>query len=543
MKRLFDLVLSASLLVLFSPLLVLVAVAIRLNSKGPVVFRQARSGKDGVPFDIWKFRTMVADADRLGPIITTAGDSRVTRVGALLRRTKLDELPQLVNVLRGEMSFVGPRPEVPKYVALYTPAQRAVLNVRPGITGISQLEMRDEEAQLEGVKDIEAAYIERLMPAKLRLDLEYVRSHSFVGDLSILLRTAFRLSDVPQERRTAGQRTLRKFILRFRKVPIVIVQLMVVALANYAAFLLRFDGRPPAIDLRLFWQALPWLVIIRGLTFIPFRLYEGLWRYTSIYDLRMLLGGILTSSVLFALYVRGPLGPRGYSRSVLFIDFVLLTLILGGMRLLRRISTEAFLSGTTSNRLLVYGAGGAGEMIVREIRQKPSFGFRPIGFIDDDPRKMGMRIHGVRVLGTSEHLPAIIRRHRPSAFLIAVPNAAPERIRSIYEELKPFNLPIKILPKLQDMLEGRAKVRQIRTLAVEDLLSRPPVGLDESAVDELVRGRRIMVTGAGGSIGSELCRQILVQADRLISSSATKTACTRFDRTGAQQPLQARSVP
>jgi len=508
-KRLFDVALSATLLVISSPVLLLIAIAIRLESRGPAIFRQARVGKDEVSFDIWKFRTMVEDAARLGPVITTAGDSRVTRVGAWLRRTKLDELPQLVNVLRGEMSFVGPRPEVPKYVALYTQAQRAVLTVRPGVTGISQIEMRDEEAQLEGVEDIEAAYVQRLMPAKLRLDLDYVRGQSLGTDLSILLRTVFRLSDVPQERRSDAKPTVRRSILRFRRIPIALVQLLVAALSNYSAFLLRFEGHPPARDLQLFWEALPWLVVIRGLAFVPFRLYEGLWRYTSIYDLRMLLGGILTSSVVFTLFVRGPFGLEGYSRSVLVIDFVLLTLVLGGMRLLRRISTEVSLSGTSSNRLLVYGAGGAGEMIVREIRQKPAFGFRPIGFVDDDPRKVGTSIHGVRVLGTSRDLPAIVRKQHPAAFLIAVPNASPERIRTIFEELKPFDLPIKILPRLQDVLEGRRKVSQIRTLAVEDLMSRPPIGLDEAAVDGLIRGRRIMVTGAGGSIGSELCRQIL----------------------------------
>jgi FlaA1/EpsC-like NDP-sugar epimerase/lipopolysaccharide/colanic/teichoic acid biosynthesis glycosyltransferase len=508
-KRAFDIVMSAGLLLVSSPLLVLIAIVIRLESRGPVIFRQTRSGKDGVPFDIWKFRTMVADADRLGPVITTAGDSRVTRVGAFLRRTKLDELPQLVNVLRGDMSFVGPRPEVPKYVALYTPVQRAVLTVRPGITGISQLEMRDEEAQLDGVEDIEAAYIQRLMPAKLRLDLDYIRDHSLWTDLSILVRTVFRLSDVPMERRGDKKRSVRRTLMRFRKIPIVIAQLVVVALCNYSAFLLRFDGTPPRRDLQLFWLALPWLILIRGLVFVPFRLYEGLWRYTGIYDLRMLVGGMLTSTLVFTAYVRGPFGPLGYSRSVILIDFVLVTVVLGGLRLLRRISTEVSVAGKSADRLLVYGAGGAGEMIVREIRQQPSFGFRPVGFIDDDPRKIGTSIHGVRVLGTSADLPKIVAKHRPSAFLIAVPTAAPERIRAIFEDLKPFDLPIKTLPKLQDMLEGRKKVSQIRTLAVEDLMARPPVGLDEAAVDGLVRGRRVMVTGAGGSIGSELCRQIL----------------------------------
>lgn len=507
-KRLFDIVVSAVLLALSSPVLLLVAIAIRLDSRGPVIFRQARSGKGGVPFDIFKFRTMVANADRLGPVITTAGDPRVTRVGGWLRRTKLDELPQLVNVLRGEMSFVGPRPEVPRYVALYTPAQRAVLTVRPGITGISQLELRDEEARLEGVDDIENAYIHRLLPAKLNLDLEYVRNRSLGTDLSILVRTAFRLSDVPRERGDARHHVGRA-LLRHRRIPVIVVQLVMVAFSNYAAFLLRFDGHPPPISLSLFWQALPWLVVIRGAVFVPFRLYEGLWRYTGIYDLQMLLGGILTSSLVFVAYVWSPIGPPGYSRSIFFIDAGLLTLSLGGLRLIRRMATEVSVISGMSNRVVVYGAGSAGEMIVREARQQPALRLRPVGFIDDDPRKVGMRIHGVRVLGTSDDLPAIVRRLKPSAFLIAVPNAAPERIAAIVETLESCNLPIKILPKLRDMLDVGGVVSAIRPLAVEDFLARRSISLDEAPVDRLIRGRRVLVTGAGGSIGSELCRQIM----------------------------------
>jgi len=542
-KRAIDIALSASALVLLGPILLLVAVAIRLDSRGSIIFRQARAGRDGVPFGIWKFRTMVADAERLGPVITTAGDARVTRVGAWLRRTKLDELPQLVNVLRGEMSFVGPRPEVPKYVALYTPAQRAVLNVRPGITGISQLEWRDEEAQLHGVEDIEAAYVQRLLPAKLRLDMEYVRNQSLGTDLSILVRTAFRLTDVPQERGADTRRTVRRTVIRYRRAPVVVMQLLVVALSNYAAFLLRFDGVLPVRDALLFWQGLPWLLLIRGVTFVPFRLYEGLWRYTSIYDLQMLLGGILTSSLMFGGYALSSVGPAGYPRSVLIIDFILLTLALGGLRLIRRITTELALTGPTFNRLLVYGAGDAGEMIVREIRQKPSFGYRPVGFIDDDPRKIGTSIHGVRVLGTSEHLASIVKRHRPSAFLIAVPNSAPERIRSIVEVLEAFNLPIKILPKLQDVLDGQGTVGQIRALSVEDLLARQPIGLDKAPVNKLIHGRRVMVSGAGGSIGSELCRQILKFSPALLvlferHENSLHTIRLELDRTSASDAVR-----
>lgn len=188
LKRGFDVILSVLALVVLSPLLLLVGLLVRLTSRGPVLYRAQRVGRDGVPFVLLKFRTMVSDADRHGPAITTAGDSRVTPVGRLLRRAKLDELPQLVNVLRGEMSLVGPRPEAPRYVELYTPAQREILRVRPGITSPASLRFRHEESLLTG-PDPETHYIKTIMPAKIALDLDYARRASLGHDLVIILQT------------------------------------------------------------------------------------------------------------------------------------------------------------------------------------------------------------------------------------------------------------------------------------------------------------------------------------------------------------------
>jgi len=188
-KRAFDILSSAAGLALLSPLLVVIAAAVKLDSPGPVLFRGQRVGRYGREFHIWKFRTMVAGAERAGPGITVANDSRVTRVGRLLRRTKLDELPQLVNVLRGEMSLVGPRPEDPRYVALYPPEQRAqVLSVRPGVTSPASVRFRDEESALSG-EDWETAYVQTVMPAKLALDLEYVQNASLLRDVGLIVRT------------------------------------------------------------------------------------------------------------------------------------------------------------------------------------------------------------------------------------------------------------------------------------------------------------------------------------------------------------------
>jgi len=180
---------SSAALIVASPLLLLIAAAIKLTSPGPVLFRQPRVGRGGRSFAIWKFRTMVEGAHDRGPAITASGDPRVTPVGRLLRRTKLDELPQLVNVWRGEMSLVGPRPEVPRYVAGYSEEDRSVLAIRPGITDLASIAFRDEESVLAQFADREQAYVHVLLPRKLALAREYLRRQSFKLDLELLLRT------------------------------------------------------------------------------------------------------------------------------------------------------------------------------------------------------------------------------------------------------------------------------------------------------------------------------------------------------------------
>ncbi len=189
-KRLFDLLAATFALILLAPAFLLIAIAIRLDSPGPVFFRQERVGRGGVSFRIHKFRTMRADAVQAGPQITVGADPRITTVGRLLRRAKLDELPQLIDVIAGTMSLVGPRPEVPRYVAMYPPEVRAkVLSVRPGITDPASIEYRDENALLAGTADPERVYIEQIMPAKLRHAIRYVETMSFATDLRLIGET------------------------------------------------------------------------------------------------------------------------------------------------------------------------------------------------------------------------------------------------------------------------------------------------------------------------------------------------------------------
>jgi FlaA1/EpsC-like NDP-sugar epimerase len=295
-------------------------------------------------------------------------------------------------------------------------------------------------------------------------------------------------------------------ILRIRQYRLIALQLALVVVANRAAFVLRFDGHEPAWAVDAWLQMLPWLVVIRGIAFAPFRLYQGRWRYTSVYELKAIVEAVAVSSLLFAAVASSPAGPAVYPRSVFVVDAILLMIALGGVRVARRLYVE-FSTRSTGKRLLIIGAGDAGETLVRDIRASADNEYQPIGFIDDDATKAGHRIHDVPVLGTRQDLPRILSTHQPDEVLIAIPSADPGLLRAIVRSLEPHRIPIKTLPQLREIV-GRVELRQIRTLGFEDLLARAPVGIDRAPLDRLIAGRRVLVTGAGGSIGGELCRQI-----------------------------------
>ena len=189
MKRLFDILFSALGLLFLSPIFLIIAILIKREDRGPILYRGVRIGKFGKTFKIFKFRTLVANAEKIGGPSTADDDPRITKVGKLIRKYKLDELPQLINVLKGEMSFVGPRPEVPFYVKMFTEEERTILSLRPGITDWASLWNPDEGATLAGSPDPEKTYMEKIRPEKIRLQLKYVRERSFWADLKILLLT------------------------------------------------------------------------------------------------------------------------------------------------------------------------------------------------------------------------------------------------------------------------------------------------------------------------------------------------------------------
>lgn len=189
LKRVFDIIVAGLLLVVLSPVMIILSIMIKADSKGPVFFRQVRVTRYGKPFRIFKFRTMVDHADEIGTQVTTKGDARVTKIGKRLRGCRLDELPQLFNILTGDMTFVGTRPEVPKYVEHYTNVMKATLLLPAGVTSMTSIEYKDEERLLESADDADDVYIKTILPEKMKYNLEAIKKFSFLEDIKTMLAT------------------------------------------------------------------------------------------------------------------------------------------------------------------------------------------------------------------------------------------------------------------------------------------------------------------------------------------------------------------
>ena len=308
---------------------------------------------------------------------------------------------------------------------------------------------------------------------------------------------------------------VKQLVLRFRRPIAVVVYLGLSWAANVLAFLLRFDGQVPPETWAVQITMLPWLLAARAGGFMAFGQFRGLWRYASLYDLRVIVMAVATSSFGFYILVRWVFAQPNYPRSIYPLDALVLVALLGTFRMARRVYHEVR-AQPSGRKVLIVGAGNAGEMIVRDMLHNTDYDRSPIGFVDDAPGKQGERIHGVPVLGRCADLARVVEQAKPDDVLIAMPSASAAVIREVVNALQPYHVNITTLPKLSEIVSGKVGVAQIRKLAIEDLLSRPPVKLDSEPVRQLLAGRCIMVTGAGGSIGSELCRQIAAQQPKTL---------------------------
>ena len=310
-----------------------------------------------------------------------------------------------------------------------------------------------------------------------------------------------------------------------------------IALAWWLAFELRFDQGVPRYYDTLFRRTILIVVAIKLVVFVLFRFYDRWWRYVSIRDMWSAVRGVTAASLVASLtvYFFAPVASVRLPRSVAIMDWLLLLGLIAGTRLLARSVIERPGKGglvARGKEVLVVGAGDAGQLVIRELQRNRQLGYTPIGLIDDDPRKKNLRIHGVRVLGTTEELAHVLRDNRPDEVLIALPSASGEVRQRIVNVTREGNVPVKTLPALYELISGESDLAtQIRPVQVEDVLGREPVEVDLETTAAYVKGQTVLVTGAGGSIGSELCRQIArVGPQRLILVDQGETALFEIER-------------
>ena len=324
-----------------------------------------------------------------------------------------------------------------------------------------------------------------------------------------------------------------------------------IALAWFLAFNIRFDyGVPPRYQPFLDAGVILVVVGVKVLTFMVFGLYDHWWRYVSIRDIWRSLLAVTAASVVAvtALYFWNPVPGFRLPRGIIVIDWLILVGLVAGTRLAARtIFERPGRRGLVSRGrgVLVVGAGDAGQLILREMLKNPNLGYTPLGLVDDDPRKKNLRLHGVRVLGTTDDLGHLLRDNRPDEVIIAIPSAAGEARQRIVNVCRDLSVPVKTLPAVHELISGDLNLaRQLREVQVEDVLGREAVDLDLASIASYLTGETVLVTGAGGSIGYELCRQIAaLGADRIILVDHTENALVDIERELAYERRFNSTVP
>lgn len=422
-KRLFDIAFAAAGLVVLAPVAFLISLAIKMSDGGPVYYRQIRIGQYGRPFSILKFRSMIVNADRVGLAVTRGGDTRVTWIGRWLRRTKLDEIPQLWNVLAGDMSFVGPRPESPKYVDYYTPKQREILDYKPGITDLASIRFRNEEALLHGAANVEDFYVRHCLPRKIELNRRYGENSTLWKDIWIILETIFPY--------WLGVLTVYSGAL---------------TAALWCAYQLRFDFAVAPASYAELRHCLPLMAIPQLVLLLWCGQFRGLMSYFSVPEMRRVVAALTGAMVIqFALWYAsaGRLAP---SRAIIIIHALLSFVALCGIRMTLRMCRERFVSVKPRSarrpwRIAIVGTGSLATKLALDIINDPNRG-AVVAFFGDDSNVWHTRPHDIPVVGMPECLLHSEWQDRVDEVVLALGDESATRRREIGEMLK--SIPLKV---------------------------------------------------------------------------------------------------
>jgi lipopolysaccharide/colanic/teichoic acid biosynthesis glycosyltransferase len=412
----------------------LVALLIKLDSRGPVFFKCNRVGLNGKIFQMYKFRTMYEMPVTLGHSVSPLGDPRVTPVGRLLRRLKVNELPQFINLLKGEMTLIGPRPESPDLAAAYPPEAKKIFSVKPGLIGPNQILGRNEEESYPPSVDPIKYYVEILLPRKFPTDLQFIENKSILKNLKIFFRALWVI--------LAGALSRRLLLDNWTQILLLLGDAFFCLVSITLAHLLRFESLH--VHFPVFYKLLLLAILVRLPVFFFFDFYRTLIRYLSLLDIKGIITGVTVSSLAFVAiaFFLGMLA--GYSRGVFLIDWLCLTFLLTGYRGLawryQQFLRRKTLVEAPRINVLIWGAGDCGELCLRFLRNERRPSFEVMGFIDDDPAKRGKRLNGVKILGDRHHLKIITQLYKIQQVFIAIAEAPLPELKQMLRACRDLGL-------------------------------------------------------------------------------------------------------
>ena len=317
---------------------------------------------------------------------------------------------------------------------------------------------------------------------------------------------------------------MKKILISKNLFVLILADVVLLAIAYFLSYIVRFEAKVGAKELLVIKQTIVPILLCKLAVFYFFNLYRGMWRYTGIVDLLNVIKAVLVSSAIIITVILMLSKFQGFSRSIFVIDAVFSLILISGIRVVIRLllSTTTFSlnkNGINSNehkKMIIIGAGDAGEKVVREIYDNPRMKYRVVGFVDDDKNKLGKQIHGIKVLGRIDELKEIVKSKGVDEILIAAPSAVGKDMRRIVEICDATKIPYKTLPGMGEIIDGKVSIKTIRDISYKDLLGRPPVRLENDKISEFLKNKCVLITGAGGSIGSELCRQICTYRPSLL---------------------------
>jgi FlaA1/EpsC-like NDP-sugar epimerase/lipopolysaccharide/colanic/teichoic acid biosynthesis glycosyltransferase len=501
-KRFIDIVLAIIGIALTLPFLPIVALLIKLDSKGPVFYLCDRVGKGMRLFKMYKFRTMLDTPIQVGESVSPKYDPRVSSLGRFLRRTKINEVPQFLNILKGDMSFVGPRPEAPDLAKHYPEEARQIFSVKPGLVGPNQIAaFNEEELYPPGVNEKDY-YFSHILPWKTTADLEYINNPSLLKDFRFIFVAVWKtLTGLVN--RTHLCQDGAQFCLVLADITLVIACTAVV------------EG----LDLGRLWSAselvkflayLPLVIALRVSCFCLFGLYSSLIEHMSLRDIVNIMNAVVTGSLLLMLahFTHG-LPP---DTMLIALDSGMLIALLSAVRFglkLHRGKSRVREAETKTHRVLIFAAGHTGALAHRALSLLERSPYQVVGFVDDAPEKYGKRLHGLKVLGNRHNIAALARLHDVHEIIIATSTVAGEDVSNIIEICREAGLPYRVFSPVRDAASGDRFSFPVRTLGISDILPLRTISMDRQAVQRRIQDQTIMLYGSGGSLGVELCRRIL----------------------------------